>query len=255
MPRIPHKIIDGVEHKRCGKCSKHKLLELFNKDKNNWDSLRSKCKECMKKERLKRKSYIKAYNKSYWKNRDVEEEKRKKRKWREVNRDRVREKNREYYLQNLEYKKEYDRAYREKNWELIKKRNREWRKRTGYERNKRKTDLHFRVKSNISRRLREVLNQKKGSTMKYVGCDTQKLLCHIEQRFTENMSWRQYHLLHLDHRVPCNAFDLSNPLHQRVCFWYKNLQPLWAKDNMKKSDKYKEEDKQQLIKDWIFFHI
>ncbi len=30
---------------------------------------------------------------------------------------------------------------------------------------------------------------------------------------------------------------------------------MWAKDNMQKNAKYKEEDKQALIKEWIFFHI
>lgn len=253
--RVPHKIIGGVEHKKCGKCSGYKVLGLFNKNKNSWDTLRNTCKECLKKSRVEKKSSIQAYNKAYWKNRDVEAEKNKKRKWRDENRDKVRAKNRKYYVENLEYRKEYDRNYRIKNSERIKQWNREWRRKTGYERKKRKNDKHYRVKSNISRRLRALIKQKKGNTMKYVGCNTQKLLCHIEQQFTENMTWRQYHLLHLDHRVPCKAFDLSDPLEQRVCFWYKNLQPLWAKDNMSKGSKYKEQHKHELIKEWIFYNL
>ena len=59
----------------------------------------------------------------------------------------------------------------------------------------------------------------------------------------------------IDHRIPCAAFNLKNPVHQKVCFWYKNLQPMWAKENIIKRDKYKEEDKQALIKEWIFYHI
>ena len=95
------------------------------------------------------------------------------------------------------------------------------------------------------------------STVRMFGCNILQLRHHIEKQFKVYMTMNNHGKggWHLDHRVPCKAFDLSNPLHQRVCFWYKNLQPMWGSENIKKNDKYKEEDKQQLIKDWIFFHI
>lgn len=34
------------------------------------------------------------------------------------------------------------------------------------------------------------------------------------------------------------VFDLSDPIQQKKCFCYKNLQPLWAIDNLKKAYKY-----------------
>lgn len=40
---------------------------------------------------------------------------------------------------------------------------------------------------------------------------------------------------HIDHIIPCSAFDLSEDSEQRICFNYKNMQPLWQKDNLKKS--------------------
>jgi len=39
---------------------------------------------------------------------------------------------------------------------------------------------------------------------------------------------------HIDHIKPCASFDLSKPSQQRKCFHYSNMQPLWAKDNLKK---------------------
>ena len=43
---------------------------------------------------------------------------------------------------------------------------------------------------------------------------------------------------HIDHIIPCAFFDLTKASHQRVCFNWQNLQPLWAKDNLSKRDKF-----------------
>ncbi len=50
------------------------------------------------------------------------------------------------------------------------------------------------------------------------------------------MSLDNYGELHVDHIKPCASFDLSDPEQQRLCFNYKNLQPLWAADNLSKAD-------------------
>jgi len=63
----------------------------------------------------------------------------------------------------------------------------------------------------------------------------------------DGMSWENRSEWHVDHRIPCNAFDLSDPEQQRLCFWYRNLQPLWGFDNLSKSNNYNEDDKQALI--------
>ena len=42
----------------------------------------------------------------------------------------------------------------------------------------------------------------------------------------------------IDHILPCNSFDLSDPKQQELCFNYTNLQPLWAIDNIKKGAFY-----------------
>ena len=51
------------------------------------------------------------------------------------------------------------------------------------------------------------------------------------------MSWDNYGQWHIDHIRPCSGFNLLDPIEQRVCFHYTNLQPLWAGDNLKKSNR------------------
>ena len=54
------------------------------------------------------------------------------------------------------------------------------------------------------------------------------------------MTWENYGLetWHLDHIKPVSKFNLLDVDEQKKCFHYTNLQPLWAKDNIKKSNKF-----------------
>ena len=53
------------------------------------------------------------------------------------------------------------------------------------------------------------------------------------------MTWKNHGLKgwHIDHIIPCAAFDLTKEEEQKKCFHYSNLQPLWWIDNLKKSNK------------------
>ena len=73
-----------------------------------------------------------------------------------------------------------------------------------------------------------------------MGCNIDFLKKYIAKKFTKGMSWDNYGLYgwHIDHIKPCSCFDLTKPEQQKLCFHYSNLQPLWAKDNISKSNKY-----------------
>ena len=81
---------------------------------------------------------------------------------------------------------------------------------------------------------------KSDSTMNLVGCDIDSLRLHLEKLFEDGMNWDNHGEWHIDHIRPCASFDLTDPEQQRVCFHYTNLQPLWAKDNLSKGDKWEE---------------
>jgi len=81
-------------------------------------------------------------------------------------------------------------------------------------------------------------NWKCGKTVELLGCNSKQLRQHIEIRFVEGMTWDNQGQWHIDHIKPCSLFDFSKVEEQRKCFHYSNLQPLWAKDNIRKSNKY-----------------
>lgn len=70
---------------------------------------------------------------------------------------------------------------------------------------------------------------------------------YIEELFSPDMTWNNYGDWHIDHIVPCSVFDLSKPDHLSACFHYTNLQPLWATDNLAKSDTIPQDGISELI--------
>lgn len=83
-------------------------------------------------------------------------------------------------------------------------------------------------------------NQKSGHTLELLGCSVDFFRKHIESQFKEGMSWDNWSRTgwHIDHIKPCDSFNLKNPSEQRLCFNWSNQQPLWADENLKKSNKY-----------------
>ena len=73
----------------------------------------------------------------------------------------------------------------------------------------------------------------------FVGYSTQQLKTHLEAQFTKDMNWEKFRLgeIHIDHIVPISSFDLSDPNELRSAWAITNLRPLWAKDNLTKSNK------------------
>ena len=93
----------------------------------------------------------------------------------------------------------------------------------------------------MSSRIRMALknNYKSKSTMKLIGCSIKFLKNYLQKQFKKGMSWSNHGLYgwHIDHIRPCALFDLTKPSEQKKCFNYKNLQPLWAEENIRKGKK------------------
>ncbi|MCP4802279.1 MAG: hypothetical protein GY891_05390 [Bacteroidetes bacterium] len=61
---------------------------------------------------------------------------------------------------------------------------------------------------------------------------------HIENLFTEGMSWGNRSAWHIDHVKPIKAFIVEGVTNLKIINALSNLQPLWAVDNLRKGSKY-----------------
>ncbi len=184
--------------KKCVKCTQWLAFDNFWKDTNNSTGLVSKCKTCYKE--FKATSEYKTYRKQY-------------------------EQTDRFKKYHVEYEKS-KRVRGEKDKES--RRLRDFKHR--------KENIVFKLKSNLSRRLRYFLKDcKKDRTVNYLGCSILECKLHLEKQFKSGMSWKNYGEWEIDHIIPLasakNEQDVYKLSH------YTNLQPLWKSENRKKSDK------------------
>lgn len=122
--------------------------------------------------------------------------------------------------------------------------------RARYNKNRQKWQSHryhsdpaFRLGQCMKQRIYKVLRptslKKAGrKTIAMIGCSIEFLREHLQQKFKEGMAWNNYGThWQVDHILPISSFNLNNPEHQRKVFHYSNLQPLWAMENLAKSNK------------------
>lgn len=146
----------------------------------------------------------------------------------------------------------YDRAHYQDNKESMLANHKKWIQKNRekvnsqqrrYCKERRRDDPSFRILGALRSRLQKALKSQSASKLDrsadLLGCSAIDLKLHIESQFTDGMTWENYglHGWHVDHIKPCNKFNLTIDEEQKECFHYSNLQPLWAKDNLRKSDK------------------
>ena len=146
--------------------------------------------------------------------------------WREYQRNYQREhKLEKYTVRNREYQREYSKT----------------RKYRDYINNRRKYNISFKLAESLRKRLNIALkkNYKAGSAIKDLGCSVDNLKKYLESKFSNGMGWENYGVCgwHIDHIIPLSSFDLSDREQLLLACNYKNLQPLWAADNISKGNK------------------
>lgn len=191
-------------NRTCTKCKIQKTIEDFYKNTSYFDGYSTCCKEC---HRQKRKEYRKS------------------------NKDKIKKYKEENYIpkQRVLVSKE-EKALKKK------ERRKKYRKvRSKRQKERLTTEPLFKLKRNLRNRVWSIMKgSKSSSTEKLLGCTFEEAKQHIEKSFTKGMTWENYGKWHVDHIIPLSSAENETEL--KELFKYKNLQPLWAKDNCIKSN-------------------
>ena len=88
-----------------------------------------------------------------------------------------------------------------------------------------------------------VLKNQNTKYLDILGYTQLELKNHLEKHFTEDMTWQAFRNgdIHIDHIKPQSLFNLKDINDVKKCWSLNNLQPLWAVDNLAKSNFYVED--------------
>lgn len=228
------------------------------------------------KEELER---VKAQNREYHASKK-EERKAYLKEYYRANAEKFKAKSAEWYANNKERAAKVANAYRRKNLEATKARKREHyhrtkgpetkaRRRAHYEANRqsyldrawahkrdpevkqrrnareqlrKKTDPLFHLATGIRSRISTEVSKrgfsKNSKSAKVLGCDWLTYRTHLEGMFKEGMSWGNRVEWHIDHVVPLVSATTEEELYSLL--FYKNTQPLWKDENLRKATKMPE---------------
>ena len=145
------------------------------------------------------------------------------------------------YLKNLDKIKIYNEQNKEK--------------RNKYLKNKRETDVNFRLISNTRSRIYKSLKgmTKQSSTKDILGINIDLYRKWLEFQFTPEMNWGN---IEIDHVKPICMFDVTKDEELGEAFSWKNTQPLLKHDHQLKGIKFNFLDYQlQFIKAYQFIKL
>lgn len=204
-----------LQFKKCIKCKEIKSIDSFCFCKGKKDGRYCYCKECHNE---RSNAWAKANPEKYknsiknWEIANYEKRKIQKALWKQNNPD----KNREYS------RKQY-------------------------------STLQGRLNDSMRVMMRRSLNGKKAGRKweQLAGYTVTQLEKHLKGKFTENMTWELFLKgeIHIDHIIPKSVFNYEKPEDEdfKKCWALKNLQPLWAKDNLSKHAKLNKHFQPSLI--------
>lgn len=221
----------------CKECGKDYSREYR---KHNGDKTRSQCRKW----RQKNREYLSSWRNEYY----------------QTHREQEISCSKEYIKKNYEKVALYQQAYRQKNHEKISARTKEYYKENHdkiinyineYQKDRRKKDDAYKLSRNMSSSISASLSGGKS------GYHWEDLVGWTFNRFREEfnekillanknnpnktpMTFDNYGTIwHIDHIIPKSLWQFNKPEDRefKQCWALCNLQPLWAKDNMRKSNK------------------
>jgi hypothetical protein len=237
--------------KVCNKCNVLKTQEELVRRSGSIDGYRPTCKLCYNQYKTKKRKNFseleKEKNKKYSQNyRKLNHDKliERERKYQQINKEKESIRKKKYREENPEKYLECIQNYKKSNKEKIREKSRDYYqnnkdKRRIYETEKRKNDSVYRITCSLRSRINIFIKSKKinksNKTFEIIGIAPIELKKYLGNLFTEGMTWQNYGEWHIDHIIPLSSAKTEQEIYE-LCK-YTNLQPLWAQDNLKKSNK------------------
>ena len=151
--------------------------------------------------------------------------------------DRLKKNHKKWSEKNREHLTEYHKQWRTENVN-------KWRKtKRDYERNRKARDPLYKLISNFRTAIYQVLKESNVEKNKHyfdiLQYTPEQLISHLENKFTDKMSWDNYGDWHVDHKLPITHYNIQEMGDSEFmkCWSLDNLQPMWGVDNIKKSNK------------------
>lgn len=207
----------GRYEPRCKICQRGKQLQYAH---NNYGRDGEKKKKYAKEHYFKNREKGLEYRRERYKTYDREEQLVKRRKWYQDNKER--------YAKNRD-------KYENENKDRLRAARRKW------ENNRLAEDINYRLHKTLAGRIRHELNgrnKRNNRTEQLIGCTIDELKIHIQNQFQDGMTWGNWKTngWHVDHNIPLSWFNLENENCRKIAFSYKNMQPLWGVDNIRKKN-------------------
>lgn len=143
----------------------------------------------------------------------------------------IKGKSKEYYKINSDKVKAYQKQYSNMNKDKINDRHHQ----------RYNNDPDYKMKFRMRGMLRKILikseTPKENDCYSLVGYTPSQLRRHLESLFKHGMTWDNHGEWHIDHIVPVSWWLKNGLTDPSMINALINLQPLWAKDNLIKSDK------------------
>jgi RNA:NAD 2'-phosphotransferase (TPT1/KptA family) len=208
--------------KHCSKCQQAKPLFEFGSDRSRNGGLKAYCKSCHN-----------ATNKAA-RQKNIDKYKAIEKAWRDANKDKMRIRTSSWCKQNPDRMRELVYAWRDNNPDKV----RETSKRQNQ---KRLATPEGRLRSRVGHAIRLTLRgkTKAAGAFRHLGYTAEHLADHIQRQFLPGMGWHNISDWHIDHIVPISSFHYNTPydIEFQQAWALSNLRPLWAVDNLRKSNK------------------
>jgi hypothetical protein len=167
------------------------------------------------------------------------------------------ESDKRHYLKNREKRLQYFSDWQKDNRDRLNDYHQKWREKNidkhreykrKYEKHRKDTDPLYKLISNFRTAIYQVLKEnsveKNKSYFDILQYTPEELINHLEKQFKDDMTWENYGIWHVDHKLPITSFNIQEMGDEEFmkCWSLGNLQPMWGEENIRKSNKILEDN-------------